>query len=602
MNNEPSSPLGERKFTAPSGFAEAPTEEIRVRPASEVAKDEQPTEGTAETQSSHEKDPIDLAVAFGPSVMSKLNPDIIEKISKSDKLRAMAQKMIDKNLGQELEKHKDLQDRLLKGFGLGTTSGAEVQQTQTRDITDSEPTENDDEYELGEIQNSALTETLGTRYPILGKLIGKRNEHRKKSRDRTFQKLLDRYPDESVDEVKERLKKRERRMSYGKVVGFGAAAVGAYFAVRYGIGHLSGGGGSGHNALTDNQPSGGNGGGHEYTNFRDYFNKPNTALSDQLHHANDMSAGIPGMHELNKDLAIDQIGDMLKGNKNITAMVASQLGIGGGPKMPDLSTLQGSDTSVIDYNHQVNEWANFLGSHPDVRKDVTEQVISALKDGKMGDKITLRPGYLSTGSNNTLGTSIYGTQPGEVFVDPSVGYHDVEAVTWEINGKTVYWETGCGQLAFQSDYVPPVPQAPAYTPPVHNTPSYVPPVHETPPPQAPPPEVAPPPPSVPETPPIPETPTVPELPPPTHTPKGPETGNDFSSPMGPGDFKLPDAVQGPTTVTTPRGTNILEDIFKGPQSESSAQIPNTAPSAPDLGPVTNSAGSDGPQSGEITSP
>lgn len=597
MDKDPHTSSGDRRYTAPSPMDQTPTEELHVAPGQ--GQDAQP-----DKEKKHEKLEVDFAIAFGETVASKLPKSMVDRINKSDVLRAKAKQMEDDGVGRIIEGRPELVQKLLAGFGLEAEvqaknstepapSGAETTETPDNDDTETDEDKLHDEYVDDQNSYEAI---LASKSRILDRVLFARYKWQKKWREASFQRYRQRNPDMSLDDAAEKFEKR-RAKRHWITLGAGAAAlVGAGLVARYGFDHQGNGGSGGD---TPDALGGGTGGGGntEYTNFRDYFNAPDPSkMLDKLHHANDLTPGIPGLSGLDKDASVATLEEYFRGNPNITASWASHLGIDGAPEMPPIDQLQSSDAAVISYNERVNEWADYLRNNPAVRKDVTEQMVSALRDGELGQKITLRPGYLSSGSNNTLGTPIYGTDPGEVFVDPYVGYSNTEAVEWTVNGKTILVEPHCGQIAFQ-------PQEVAQSTPVYNAPAQhhvAPPAHSTPP--APRPEVPSPTQPTPETPPVqPEVPTPePETPPPSLPPKGVEFGRD-ATPMGPGDLKPPAPVERHVEVPVVGGRTIIEDIT-APSRESSAQVPSAQVEIPTISGPSGSVGDSAANGGKVTGP
>lgn len=620
MANETGSPVGgERSHTAPR-----PTDTEQAKPIGLYF--EKPSEGPSHEE--EKRTEIDAVEAFGSTVASKMPPELLDRINKSDKLYFIAIDMAKNGVGAKLDSNPDLAAKLLRGFGVNiedatasTTSEGQQppriarpgEQSPAPAGPERDPEEadgdDDDAIVRQELQDDSKFNKFGANaYAVQAGLLGKFAEWRQKRaakrREKYIQQFYEDNPGEGASQadIEAYIDARENKRRKSLIYTAGAVAVAgvAGYTFYRVFGGETGGGGGGSNAL--DQKSGG-GGGHEYTNFRDYFSTPDTSkLTDKLHHANDFSPGNVPLSNMDKQGAVDNLSEMFRGNPNITASWASQMDIPGAPKMPDLSTLQNSDAAVIKYNQEVSAWADTLRNDPALRKQVTEQMLTALKDGNLGDKITLRPGYLSEGSNNTLGTSIYGTKPGETFVDPSVGYSNVEAVEWKLpNGKTILVETGCNQLAMQG--AEPVYQAPAQT---HNAPAQ----HYTPPQQPssrPPVEHQPPSQPTPDTPTdTPDVPTPEPEPEPTPTPnvgKGMERNDGVPDIQGPGELKVPDVVQQFIDTPAVTGGEPIRDSLNTPiPAETGANL-NNGISTPDItsGPTGN-AGLDGPQSGKVAEP
>ncbi len=303
-------------------------------------------------------------------------------------------------------------------------------------------------------------------------------------------------------------------------------------------------------------------------------------MVNALHHANDISPGLAGLEALNKADALNQMKEMFHGNPNITAMYASQLNIPGAPKMPDISLLQSSDPSVIEYNQKINEYGELLKGNPELRNDITQQMLDKLDGGSLGNKITLQPGYLSTGSNNSLSQYIYGTRPSidgqtnQVFVDPEVWYNDADAVEWHLSdGTTILVEPHCGQIAYQPPVHVSAPAAVYQPTPSHNsplpTPDSPPPSHSTPP----------------GTPDIPGTPDTPDTP---GTPDNPDNPNPPADAPKTDDFELPDGFVPRPAHTEPAGPPI--DV------QQTAPAPAPAPNRVDLPPPPTDSSSNAPGS------
>lgn len=623
MKNESGAPSGgERRFTAPSPYDEE-TKEIKI------TNEQDSAEPSHEQEKRVEIDPVE---AFGATVAAKLPKELLDRINKSDKLYFIAADMMKSGVGAKLDKNPDLAAKLLRGFGVNIDEAAPTQapaatgeqrppqiarpdtQPAPSDGPESDDDYDEDDYADGddemvrqELQDDSKFNKFGANaYVAQTRMLGKFAEWRQKRAAKRREKYIQQFHEDNPGEGASQAdieayvdaRENKRRKSLIIVAGSVAVAAATGFVAWKVFGGEHGGGGG---VTPDQHPDAPNA-----ENFNDYFNTPDVSkLTDKLHHANDFSPGNIPLSNLDKQGAIDNLSEMFRGNPNITASWASQMDIPGAPKMPDLSTLQNSDAAVIKYNQEVSAWADTLRNDPALRKQVTEQMLTALKDGNLGDKITLRPGYLSEGSNNTLATSIYGTKPGETFVDPSVGYSNVEAVEWKLpNGKTILVETGCNQLAMQGPE--PVYQAPVQTynaaPAQHydTTPTpqrHTPPAEQTP--NTPDTPGTTPPDNTPDTP----TDTTPEPEPTPNTVKGMERNDGTPNILGSGELKVPDAVQQFLDTPATTGGAPIHDTLNTPlQTETGAGM-NTGVQTPDItsGPTGN-ADLGGPQSGITTSP
>ncbi|USN96527.1 MAG: hypothetical protein H6797_05695 [Candidatus Nomurabacteria bacterium] len=419
----------------------------------------------------------------------------------------------------------------------------------------------------------------------------KKSEKRWQKRSRFEQDLVDKgFSDEEIEKKLEKYDKHERRKSIAKLVGLGAAAVGAYVAYREVAPHLFGGSG----VDVNNRP--GNGSGvplpgkaPEKSIIDQYFNSQSTAMLPNKNHINDFDAANLALLNGDKGAALKNIEDMFRSDPHMTAAYLSELGMGGAPVKPSPEALRNIMT-LNDYNTKVNEFADYLQSHPDVRFKVTHELVDAMNNGSLGDHVTLDPGYSSWGSNQMNNAIIFGTHKGQVFYDNEVNYSGVKAVQWHVGGKTIIVEVGCNQIATQvpHPHYAPAPVAPRSTyvpvynaPPVHYSPQVAPPPEvappSSPPPQAPPPEVTPPPPPPPEvTPPPPPPPEVtpPPPPPPEVTPPPPPPPEVTPPPPPPPPPLISKGVEAGPPAVHPLPVDNLETVPAPVKSTSTAISPN----------------------------
>ncbi|MDB5183349.1 MAG: hypothetical protein JWO07_30 [Candidatus Saccharibacteria bacterium] len=434
------------------------------------------------------------------------------------------------------------------------------------------------------------------------KRAAKRTKHEQELRDKGMTDAV---------EIKKELDKRERRTKILSRVAIGIASAAAAGLAIYGYEHfkylLDNRTGAGSTPKVNDLPPSSAGSPSQEQLKHVFDTMPDTSkMTDKLHHANDFSPGNPALSANDKAGAIKNVTEMFQGNPNITAMWASQLHIPGAPVMPPVDVMQHSDAAVSAFNIKVNDWGTYLHDNPTAYNNVISQITDKLNKGTIGNEITLRPGYMSPGANNSLTQLIYGAKPSapgshdahQVFMDPSVGYGDQKAREYIIDGQTYCWDEYCNQLSIQPPAqiaapasvpqeifhsqvgtVPAVPPAESIAPPPVNI---APPVDTVPPGGSPPPV---------DTPPI-------DTPPPVTRPvKGPGTNPGLPQ-MGSGI----DEGNNPFTVAPPETHNGVTDAVRpglgaDPGRQSGLGVPGAREANPGAAPGASiGGGNNGPGS------
>mgnify|MGYP000495303242 CR=1 FL=1 len=508
-------------------------------------------------ESDHEKSnatpPINLEKALG-SIYEDLSDDdkarINYALTTDEKLRSLFASMTSADFGSMLsglsgddfEAQAQPYRDLIEGI-LTEQAGANAQQRNPEVTlnTDEDPeNEESDDAQTGE-RAGVGANALTTKTRIEAWLSERRQKSKAKRAERRreyTQELLD----QGIDPVKvrEMVNKRERNRTIRNRIIMGVTALAAggvtwYLFDRFGGSNASGGGadgewkipkaGAGQDIISENQ-------------LHDYFNMPNPMESAN---GNNLTGGNEALANMDKAGAVANLENAFRGDTHMTAMWASQLGIPGAPEMPSLDILRNDPNAANVFNVQINDWADTLNNDVRLRADVTNQLIEKVNGGSLGDKITLNPGYMSTGRYNAPEGSqglIFGAGPGEVFLDTEVWKSDVPAIELVIDGHTYLWEPGCDQLAYQGPVVEQPTWTPQYSAPSAPETSYV--THNP----------STPTPSTPETPSTPTTPSEPT--PPVDTPSEPTEPQEPTQPY--------DGKEG-------RNPGVFEDQGSGPLTE-----------------------------------
>ncbi len=120
-----SDPVEERRFTAPSGFADAKTEVIGSEPEKPAVDDQEKhdskdDEHTSDSPEKEKREPIDFEKAFGPTIAASISPAMMDRIYNSERLHGQALNMMNTGLGEIVEQNPDLVDKLRRAFGIPT--------------------------------------------------------------------------------------------------------------------------------------------------------------------------------------------------------------------------------------------------------------------------------------------------------------------------------------------------------------------------------------------------------------------------------------------------------------------------------------------------
>ena len=536
--------------------------------------------------------------ALGATVSAGLSPEMIERLRTEKELNECIERMNKNGRGTEIEREQ-ANIELFQGIFNRAEARAAAAAVNAKGANHEAPAaadEGDDEDEEDDTDPASVGRVgVGARLMAFNmNRQNKKEERRAKRRE----DLKEKHPDWSDEQIEKRLDRGDKIRFVSKVAMGAAAVFGGIMAVKYGADHgLFGGSGSGVKDQAPNlNPNNPNTDPSQH-NLNDYFNvHPDKAL----HHANDFWPGSEALARGDKEGALKDLEQMFRSNPNTTAMWASKVnlqlpdGLDGMPqlpKVPSVDVLQNDPAAVSAYNEQVNKVGEWLNGHPEARFKFTNSLLDAFKNGTLGDSETLRPGYISTGTNNTAGMFYAGTQPpvtgkpNQAFVDSYVGYTDVKAHNWNVNGQNVLVEDNCLQWAEQGPVkqvqvsynapvgtsTTPVREVVTQQPPITTPPEVTPPVVT--PPEVTPPEVTPP-----------EV-TPPEVTPPPYV-KGPALDDGNVAPAGSGVLKTPDIVQQiqQATIGRDRGggtsTRTVVDAFPDPapvDRASGVGSPNQAP-------------------------
>lgn len=476
MNKEP-------QHSLPAGNSEPSKELVKVE-----------STASADASSDHEQgtvtSPINFEKALG-SIYEELSDEDKARLSyaldQDEKLRSLFASMTSADFGgmigglseeefeAQAQPYRDLIEGVLADQAGATTDQRNPEVTADTDnapgselavIEDDEDGLDGEKVGVGANAFAAKTRIGAWLNDRKQKSEAKRAERRREYAQELLAQGMD--PAEVRNMVNERESKRSRRNRI--LLGAGAltaAAIAAgsywYFIGRHNGTGTGNGGGANHEGASDqfNMPKAGNGQDIISENqLHDYFNMPNPMENAK---GNNLTGGNEALANMDKAGAVANLENAFRGDTHMTAMWASQLGIPGAPEMPSLEVLRNDPGAANAYNIRVNDWADTLNNDVRLRADVTNQLMEKVNSGALGDKITLNPGYMSTGRNNAPeGTQgiIFGAESGEVFLDTEVWKSDVPAVELVIDGHTYLWEPGCDQLAYQG----PAIQQPVGTP------------------------------------------------------------------------------------------------------------------------------------------
>ena len=486
-----------------------------------------------------------VANALGETVFATLSDTMVERLRTEKDLNEIIEGMNINGRGTTIEGKPELIERFMGIFARAearaATAAVNKKGTNPDAPTDGEDdTDEDDDAPVGRVGLTARAMAFGAN----------RQAKKEEKRARRIADLRAQGHDDA--EIQRRLERGDKIRAISKYAMAAVAIVGGGMAIKYGADHgWFSGGGSG---AKDQLPAPGNPNvDPNQHNLNDYFN---VHADKPLHHANDFWPGSEALANGNKEGATKDLETMFRSNPNVAAMWASELGLPTPdgvtdmpqiPTMPSIDVIQSDPGAVSAFDAKINALGDWLNGHPEVRLKLTNELVDAFKNGNLGNQITLEPGYISTGTNNTAGMFFAGSrppiagQPNQTFLDSYVGYDDVKAHVWTINGKDYIVEDNCLQLAKVP--VHQIAAQPVASVPVVSHPAEVvtqrPPVVTEQPPVVTPPEITTPPvvtePPI-TTPPIDTNPPVPYV-------KGPAIDDGNVAPAGPGVSKLPDFVQ-----------------------------------------------------------